>query len=57
MKRLSSAVLCIGLSALLQGMAQAAIFGDGNPENGFELVHPNLEDVFISKINTSNVLV
>ena len=29
----------------------------GTPENGFELVKPNLEDVFFSKINTSNALV
>jgi ABC-type multidrug transport system ATPase subunit len=33
------------------------VFSDTNPQNGFELVKPNLEDVFFSKINTSNVLV
>jgi len=33
------------------------VFSDSNPENGFEQVKPNLEDVFFSKINTSNVLV
>ena len=33
------------------------IFSDTNPGNGFELVAPNLEDVFFSKINTTNVLV
>lgn len=30
---------------------------ESDPGNGFELVTPNLEDVFFSKINTSNVLV
>jgi len=33
------------------------VYSDSNPENGFEQVKPNLEDVFFSKINTSNVLV
>lgn len=33
------------------------IFSDTDPGNGFEPVKPNLEDVFFSKINTSNVLV
>ena len=33
------------------------VLSETNPENGFELVKPNLEDVFFSKINTSNTLV
>lgn len=33
------------------------IYSDTNPSEGFELVTPNLEDVFFSKINTANVLV
>jgi ABC-2 type transport system ATP-binding protein len=33
------------------------VFSDANPGNGFELVKPNLEDVFFSKINTANALV
>lgn len=33
------------------------VFSDEHPQNGFEHVTPNLEDVFFSKINTTNVLV
>ena len=33
------------------------VFSETDPQNGFEPVKPNLEDVFFSKINTSNVLV
>ncbi len=33
------------------------IYSDTIPNNGFEEVRPNLEDVFFSKINTNNVLV
>ena len=33
------------------------VFSDEHPQNGFEQVTPNLEDVFFSKINTSNILV
>lgn len=33
------------------------VFSEDHPQNGFEQVTPNLEDVFFSKINTSNVLV
>ena len=33
------------------------ISSDTNPLNGFEMVKPDLEDVFFSKINTSNILV
>jgi len=33
------------------------VFSESDPGNGFEQVQPNLEDVFFSKINTSNILV
>ena len=33
------------------------VLSETNPKNGFELVKPNLEDVFFSKINKSNALV
>ncbi|MEJ2113886.1 MAG: ABC transporter ATP-binding protein [Flavobacteriaceae bacterium] len=33
------------------------VLSESHPENGFELVSPNLEDVFFSRINTSNILV
>jgi len=33
------------------------VFSQNDPQNGFEPVKPNLEDVFFSKINTANVLV
>jgi ABC-type multidrug transport system ATPase subunit len=33
------------------------VFSEEHPQNGFEQVRPSLEDVFFSKINTSNVLV
>ena len=33
------------------------VYSESNPSNGFEQVNPNLEDVFFSQINTSNVLV
>lgn len=33
------------------------VFSESNPGDGFEAVQPNLEDVFFSKINTSNILV
>ncbi len=42
---------------MIGGKPQIHIFSENNPENGFELVKPNLEDVFFSKINTSNTLV
>ncbi len=42
---------------MIGGKPQIHIFSESNPENGFELVKPNLEDVFFSKINTSNTLV
>jgi len=33
------------------------VFSESDPGDGFEAVQPNLEDVFFSKINTSNILV
>ncbi|WP_109302272.1 ABC transporter ATP-binding protein [Aquimarina sp. AU474] len=33
------------------------VYSDTNPNEGFEQVKPNLEDVFFSKINTDNVIV
>lgn len=33
------------------------VYSENHPQNGFEVVTPNLEDVFFSKINTANVLV
>lgn len=42
---------------MVGGQPLIHIFSETNPDNGFELVKPNLEDVFFSKINTSNVLV
>ena len=42
---------------MVGGQPLIHIYNESNPSNGFELVSPNLEDVFFSKINTSNVLV
>ncbi len=42
---------------MVGGQPLIHVLSEENPENGFELVQPNLEDVFFSKINTSNVLV
>lgn len=42
---------------MVGGKPQIHILSDHNPDNGFKLVQPNLEDVFFSKINTDNVLV
>ena len=42
---------------MVGGQPLIHVFSDTNPENGFELVKPNLEDVFFSKINTSNTVV
>lgn len=33
------------------------VFSEGDPGNGFEPIAPNLEDVFFSRINTSNEIV
>lgn len=42
---------------MVGGQPLIHIYSETNPKEGFELVKPNLEDVFFSKINTSNVLV
>ena len=42
---------------MVGGQPLIHVFSETNPENGFELVNPNLEDVFFSRINKSNVLV
>jgi ABC-2 type transport system ATP-binding protein len=42
---------------MVGGQPLIHVFSETNPGNGFELVKPNLEDVFFSKINTSNALV
>lgn len=42
---------------MVGGQPLIHVFSDTEPGNGFEPVKPNLEDVFFSKINTSNVLV
>jgi ABC-type multidrug transport system ATPase subunit len=42
---------------MVGGQPLIHIFSESTPEKGFEQVKPNLEDVFFSKINTSNVLV
>lgn len=42
---------------MVAGQPLIHVFSDTNPANGFTPVTPDLEDVFFSKINTSNVLV
>ena len=42
---------------MVGGQPLIHVFSEEHPQNGFEQVSPNLEDVFFSKINTSNVLV
>ena len=42
---------------MVAGQPLIHVFSDSNPSNGFTSVTPDLEDVFFSKINTSNVLV
>jgi len=42
---------------MVGGQPLIHVFSDNHPQNGFEQVTPNLEDVFFSKINTSNILV
>lgn len=42
---------------MIGGKPLIHISSESDPGNGFEQVKPNLEDVFFSKINTSNVLV
>ncbi len=42
---------------MVGGQPLIHVFSEEHPQHGFEQVTPNLEDVFFSKINTSNVLV
>ncbi len=42
---------------MVAGQPLIHVFSESNPSNGFTQVLPDLEDVFFSKINTSNVLV
>ncbi len=42
---------------MVGGQPLIHVFSEHHPQNGFEQVRPNLEDVFFSKINTTNVLV
>lgn len=42
---------------MVGGQPLIHIFSDENPNNGFEAVAPNLEDVFFSKINTKHAIV
>ena len=42
---------------MVAGQPLIHIFSETNPNNGFELVTPNLEDVFFSKVNTANAIV
>ena len=42
---------------MVAGQPLIHVFSESNPANGFTPVLPDLEDVFFSKINTSNVLV
>lgn len=42
---------------MVGGQPLIHVLSETNPGTGFELVYPSLEDVFFSKINTSNVLV
>jgi ABC-type multidrug transport system ATPase subunit len=42
---------------MVGGQPLIHVFSETNPGTGFELIYPNLEDVFFSKINTSNALV
>lgn len=42
---------------MVAGQPHIHVYSDKHPQNGFEPVSPNLEDVFFSKINTENVLV
>lgn len=42
---------------MVAGKPMIHILSEANPGNGFEKVKPNLEDVFFSKINTTNQLV
>ena len=42
---------------MVAGQPLIHVYSEANPQNGFELVKPNLEDVFFSKINTTHKIV
>jgi ABC-type multidrug transport system ATPase subunit len=42
---------------MVAGKPLIHVFCESDPANGFQLIQANLEDVFFSKINTTNVLV
>ncbi|OYT11134.1 MAG: multidrug ABC transporter ATP-binding protein [Bacteroidetes bacterium 4572_112] len=42
---------------MVAGQPLIHVYSETNPQNGFELVKPNLEDVFFSKINTTHKIV
>jgi ABC-type multidrug transport system ATPase subunit len=42
---------------MVAGQPLIHIYSQENPQNGFELVRPDLEDVFFSKINTTHTIV
>ena len=42
---------------MVGGQPLIHVFSETNPGTGFESIYPSLEDVFFSKINTSNALV
>ena len=42
---------------MVGGQPLIHVFSETNPGSDFELIYPSLEDVFFSKINTSNTLV
>ena len=42
---------------MVGGQPLIHVFSETNPGSGFELIYPSLEDVFFSKINTTNALV
>ena len=52
-----AALYSIISNKMVGGQPLIHVFSEIDPRNGFELVYPSLEDVFFSKINTSNTLV
>jgi ABC-type multidrug transport system ATPase subunit len=52
-----AALYSIISNKMVGGQPLIHVFSEIDPGNGFELVYPSLEDVFFSKINTSNTLV
>jgi ABC-2 type transport system ATP-binding protein len=52
-----AALYSIISNKMVGGQPLIHVYSETNPGNDFELVYPSLEDVFFSKINTSNTLV